>query len=231
MISSTGKQIIDKAIVQLNDLKGIRWTRTELLGWVSDAQQQIVLMAPNACSITRVVPLFIGTRQSLPVAGWLLLDVYRNMSGDIESLKAPGRAVRIISRDLLDRFNPDWHTDKSVKVVVNYIYDTQDPSTFWVYPPNSGEGQLQINYSKTPDDLETEEQSVEVQPVYEMAMVDYVLYRACSKDAEYAPGLALAQGYLATFTAGVTGKSSTEAANTPNLSMGERGAGLPGANS
>mgnify|MGYP003704747237 CR=1 FL=1 len=35
--------------------------------------------------------------------------------------------------------------------------------------------------------------------IFKTAITDYVLYRACSKDAEYAAGVALAKNYLDSF--------------------------------
>jgi hypothetical protein len=215
-MSLTAKDILDRAVIQLQDLKAIRWTRQELLRWASDAQRQIVLQAPSATATTEAVKLAAGTRQLLPDVGWLLLDVYRNVKPGVKP--APGRVVRLISRSMIDRFNPNWHAERARPEVINYLYDVQDPTTYWVYPPNDGTGMLEINYSATPDDLVAEDQELDVQDVYGNAVLDYIMFRACSKDAEYAPGLQLAQGYLATFTASVGGKAASEDQNAPVLS-------------
>ena len=53
----TAKSIIDKASVQLLDTGNIRWTRTELLGWVNDAQRQITVMSPNATNKVATIQL------------------------------------------------------------------------------------------------------------------------------------------------------------------------------
>lgn len=218
-MSVTAKDIIDRAVIQLLDLKAIRWTRAELLRWVGDGQRQIVIYAPSATATTETVKLAIGTRQQLPENGWLLLDVYRN----VKDGKPPkyGRVVRLISRSLIDRFNPNWHADLERTEVTNYLYDVQDPTTYWVYPPNNGEGRLEINYSAQPVQLTREDEELEVQDIYANAVLDYVMFRACSKDAEYAPGLQLAQGYWATFMAFVGGKTASEDQNTPVLSIAD----------
>jgi hypothetical protein len=76
---------------------------------------------------------------------------------------------------------------------------------------------LEVSYSARPVPVTKETQPLSVQMVYQSAVLDYVLFRACSKDAEYAPGLQLAQGYMATFMASVTGKTVVEDVNTPSL--------------
>lgn len=231
MTNSTSQQIIERAVLQLNDLKSIRWTRPELLRWVSDAQRQIAMMVPSVCSQTETMKLVMGTRQKLPEAGWLLLDAHNNITlFGADLYERPGRVVRLISRDLLDRFNPNWHSEKTSATVVNYLYDNQDPYNFWVYPPNNGEGRLQVTYAYVPAELKTETQVLEIPALYDAALTDYVMYRACSKDAEYAPGLALAQGYFTTFSAVVAGKDGAEKANTPRLAAGARGLVQTGAN-
>jgi len=45
------------------------------------------------------------------------------------------------------------------------------------------------------------------------------LYRACSKDAEYAPGVQLSQSYMATFVAAVQGKTQSEISNDPSQAL------------
>lgn len=217
MSQVTAKSIIDRAAIQLTDLQSIRWTRAELLDWINDAQNQIVILAPAATTTAEVVELEAGTRQALPSNGWMLLSVYRNFVRDARFQEQPGRAVRLVSRSVLDRFDPNWHRAQPTLEAINYIYDVQEPRTFWVYPPNNGRGLLDISYSSGPVVLTDEKQFLSVQSVYQTAVLDYVLYRACSKDAEYAPGLQLAQGYMAAFVASVTGKTAVEDVNSPFL--------------
>jgi hypothetical protein len=211
------KSIIDRAAIQLTDLQSIRWTRAELLDWVSDAQSQIAVLAPSATSTVDVVELDTGTRQSLPEKAWMLLAVYRNIVLGVDFREQPGRAVQLVSRSVLDRFDPNWHNSKPSAQTINYLYDVQEPRTFWVYPPSNGRGMLELSYSVDPDALKLETQTLTVQSVYHPAVLDYVLFRACSKDAEYAPGLQLAQGYMTSFMNSVAGKTAMEDKNTPVL--------------
>ena len=224
----TAQTIIDKASVQLIDLANIRWTRSELLAWLNDGMRQIVLIQPSASSTTVSKKLDAGTRQSLPTGGWLLLQMYRNMG---TSGTTPGRAIRIVSRELLDNFNPNWHTATAAAEVRNYIYDTQDQTAFYVYPPNTGTQYVELNYSAQPTNLTSESEVIPIFDIYQSSLVDYILYRACSKDAEYAPGLQLAQGYLATFVAAVGGKAQTEVSNDPVQALNPRNTSVPGSQS
>lgn len=224
----TAQAIIDKASTQLTDVSGVRWTRTELLRWLNDGMRQIVVVNPNTSNTVTSVKLVAGTRQSIPSDGWLLLSINRNMGIDGTT---PGRAIRIVSRELMDGFSPDWHSATPSATTKNYLYDLQDQTAFFVYPPSTGTNYVELNYSKQPADLTDESQVIPIFDVYQSALVDYMLYRACSKDAEYAPGLELAKGYLTTFTAAIQAKSQSEAAGSPENALNPRNINIPGSES
>lgn len=228
MSTITAQSIIDKASTQLLDPSNVRWTRAELLGWVNDAQRQIVLMQPNATNKVSTIRLAAGTRQSIPSDGWTLLGVIRYMGTDGTR---PGRAVRLVSQQIMDAYTPNWHAATPSVVPQSYIFDQQDQTVFYVYPPNTGNGYVQINYSPEPADLTLESQVIGVSDIFQTAILDYVLYRANSKDAEYAPGLALAGGYLQTFMATMGIKSDTELKNSPNQNLQPRNPTVPGVES
>jgi len=224
----TAQTIINKAAIQLTDIANVRWTRAELLSWLNDGMRQIVTMQPSASSTTVSKLLTAGTRQTLPSDGWLLLQIYRNMG---TTGSAPGRAIRIVSREVLDGFIPNWHSEIPKAEVKNYIYDTQDQLAFYVYPPNTGTQYIEVNYSAQPVNLTTESQVIPLFDVFQSALVDYILYRACSKDAEYAPGLQLAQGYMSTFYSAIQGKAQTETSNDPVNALNPRNVVIPGSQS
>jgi hypothetical protein len=220
--------IINKAANQLTDSTNVRWTRAELLGWLNDGQRQIVLMTPASTNKVQVVQLVAGTRQSIPTDGWTLLEVIRSMGFD--GLK-PGRAIRLASQEVLDAYNPNWHSATPSPVPQSYLFNLQDQTAFYVYPPNTGTGYVQINYSAVPADLPSESTAISVSNVFQTALLDYILYRACSKDAEYAPGLQLASGYLTAFMATMGQKEKSELSNSPNLALEGRNPALVGGES
>jgi hypothetical protein len=111
------------------------------------------------------------------------------------------------------------------------VFDQQDMTAFYVYPPNTGNGYVQLNYSPEPADLTSESQPIVVRDIFQTALLDYILYRACSKDAEYAPGLQLASGYLQTFNLAMGVKQDAEIKNSPNQSLQPRNPSTPGTES
>jgi hypothetical protein len=224
----TAQSIINKASTLLLDTSNVRWSRAELLGWLNDGQRQIVTMAPSATNKVATMRLVAGTRQNIPSDGWTLLNVIRYMGTDGTR---PGRAVRVTSQQLLDSYNPNWHSSTPSVVPQSYVFDQQDMTAFYVYPPNTGNGYVQLNYSPEPADLTSESQPIVVRDIFQTALLDYILYRACSKDAEYAPGLQLAAGYLQTFNLAMGVKQDAELKNSPNQSLQPRNPTTPGTES
>ena len=188
--------------------------------WVNDAQREIALLKPDASATNVTVELDDGTKQSIPSAGNRLLRVVRNMSSILNS--ATGRrSIRLVSREILDSQTPDWH-DPSVTgdaahgtVVKHYMYDEQDPRNFYVYPGVSGNAFVEIIYSANPATV-TASDDLSIPDIYANAVMNYVLYMAYMKDAEYAGNSQRAANHFQLFTASVTGKAQVDLITTPN---------------
>jgi len=198
----TAGTIIDKAATQLVDLVGVRWTRTELLSWLGLAQQALILAAPETSAATANVTTVAGVKQSIPIDGWILLSANRNMGA---SGTTAGRSLVETRRAYLTNNNPTWSTEAATGAATAYFYTPLDKTVFWIYPPADATGnKIEVTYSQAPVSITTEATAITVNNIYESVLLDYVLYRACMKDAEYAPGIQAAQGYLASFTSMIT---------------------------
>ena len=217
----TVQSVIDRVQTTLQDTTGIRWpVADELVLWVNDAQREIALLKPDASATNVTVELDDGTKQSIPSAGNRLLRVVRNMSSILNS--ATGRrSIRLVSREILDSQTPDWH-DPSVTgdaahgtVVKHYMYDEQDPRNFYVYPGVSGNAFVEIIYSANPATV-TASDDLSIPDIYANAVMNYVLYMAYMKDAEYAGNSQRAANHFQLFTASVTGKAQVDLITTPN---------------
>jgi len=212
--------VIDRVQVTLQDTTGIRWPETsELILWVNDAQREIALLKPDASATNDTITLVTGTKQSIPSAGNRLLRVVRNMSA--ASGGTGKRSIRLVSREILDAQTPDWH-DPTVSgdaahgsVVKHYMYDEQDPRNFYVYPGVSGSAYIEIVYSANPTTV-TASDNLSIPDIYANAVMNYVLYMAYMKDAEYAGNSQRAANHFQLFTASVTGKAQVDLITTPN---------------
>lgn len=217
----TVQSVIDRVQTTLQDTTGVRWpVVSELVLWVNDAQREIALLKPDASAKNETVTLAAGTKQSIPSGGNRLLRAVRNMSA--ASNGTGKRSVRLVSREVLDAQTPDWH-DPSVSgdaahtsVVKHYIYDEANPRNFYVYPGVSGNAYLEIIYSANPSTV-TQSDDLEVPDLYGNAVMNYVLYMAYMKDAEYAGNSQRAANHYQIFTSSVTGKGQVDAITTPNV--------------
>ena len=217
----TVQSVVDRVQATLQDTTGVRWPVTgELVLWVNDAQREIALLKPDASATNATITLVTGTKQTIPTGGNRLLRVVRNMSA--ASSGTGKRAVRLVSREVLDAQTPDWH-DPTVtgdaahtNVVKHYVYDEQNPRNFYVYPGVSGSAYLEIIYSDNPATVALA-CNLSVPDIYANAVMNYVLYMAYMKDAEYAGNNQRAANHYQIFTAAVTGKGQIDALTSPNL--------------
>ena len=213
--------VVDRVQTVLQDTTGVRWPVTsELILWVNDAQREIALMKPDASAVNTTVTLVDGTKQSIPTAGNRLLKVVRNMSA--ASGGTGKRAVRLVDREVLDSQSPDWH-DPSVtgaaahtSVVKHYIYDESNPRNFYVYPGVSGNAYLEIIYSANPSTVAAGD-NLSLPDIYANAVMNYGLYMAYMKDAEFAGNATRATTHYQLFTTAVTGKGAVDAITNPNM--------------
>jgi len=216
----TVQSVIDRVQTTLQDTTGIRWpVADELVLWVNDAQREIALLKPDASATNDTITLVTGTKQTIPSAGNRLLRVVRNMSAATGGTGK--RSIRLVSREILDAQTPDWH-DPTVSgdaahtsVVKHYMYDEQDPRNFYVYPGVSGSAYVEIVYSANPSTV-TASDDLSIPDIYANAVMNYVLYMAYMKDAEYAGNSQRAANHYQLFTASVTGKAQVDLITTPN---------------
>jgi hypothetical protein len=217
----TVQSVINRVQTVLQDTTGVRWPVVdELVLWVNDAQREIALLKPDASAANETVTLVAGTKQSIPDDGNRLLKAVRNMSA--ASGGTGKRSVRLVNREVLDAQTPDWH-DPSVTgdaahtaVVKHYLYDEANPRNFYVYPGVQGSAYLEIIYSGNPESVALAD-NLSIPDIFANAILNYVLYMAYMKDAEFAGNAQRASTHFQLFSASVTGKGTVDALTNPNM--------------
>jgi hypothetical protein len=220
-MATTVQSVIDRVQTVLQDTTGVRWpVVAELVLWINDAQREIALLKPDASAINETITLAAGTKQDIPSAGNRLLKVVRNMSA--ASNGTGKRAVRLVDAEVLNGQTPDWH-DPTVSgdaahtdVVKHYIYEESNPRNFYVYPGVSGNAYLEIVYSSNPTAV-AQADNLSIPDIFANAVLNYVLYMAYMKDAEYAGNQQRASSHFQIFTTSVTGKGQIDAVTNPNM--------------
>lgn len=221
---ATVGSVITKVRAVLQDTTSVRWPDSELIEWINDAQHEIALIKPDATAVNESIPLVGGTKQSVPDNALRLLRVVRNMQD--AGVGLGGRAIRLVDREILDAQDPNWHDPLTTgmsafdTVVKHYMYDEQDPLHFYVYPGVDGQirpvPMIEIVYSAEPTKVDSLNDVLSVPDLYINAVLNYVLYMAYMKDAEYAGNTQRAASHYQIFGASVTGKGQIDVITTPN---------------
>ncbi|MDP4546487.1 DUF6682 family protein [Marinobacter sp. MDS2] len=205
-----------KRILQEIGAEGIRWTNAELGDWLNEFYVAAVAMKPSVSTVNEELQLVAGTKQSIPAGGERLLDVIRNTVGAMPP-------VFVATRRELDTVRRTWHSDEATTAIERFVFDELDPRHFYVYPPAAAGAAIEILYAKVPDAHDTAQdysvfgqESFRLSDAYVPAAVDYLLYRAFSKDAQTGTNLNRAQLHLNQYLSQLTGKAQADQMASPN---------------
>lgn len=172
--------ITGRVATQLHDTANTRWSAADLVSLVNEAQVSIIKKVPTAYTKTSTETLVAGTQQSIPTDGYELIDVVRNMTG-----ATPGNVVRMVDMKTLDAVDPTWHTATGASPVEEFMYDLENKNVFYVNPPQPATPtEVQLVYSAEPPTASAGGNLI-LDDIYENALIEFMLYRALSRDAEY----------------------------------------------
>jgi hypothetical protein len=196
----SAQSIVRRCVETLQDPTSVRWPINELVRYLNDGQREVVLYRPDSMVTSATRSLITGTRQTLP-NGSKLIEVVRNSGGT-------RRAVRMVNREILDAQTPNWHSLTGTTDILHYMYDPRDPTVFYVYPPATTGASVEIVYAAYPNDINEPADgalytavsgNIALPDIYGNVIQDYILYRAYSKDSEYAGNAQRAQAHYAAF--------------------------------
>ena len=206
----------------------VRWPRLELQNWINEAYMAITLLRPDASAKTGTFTCAAGSRQVLTAqfaSAIRLLDVTRNLASS-----STKKVVRVVSRSVLDDQKPTWHSETQSVNIQHYTYDTRQPKEFFVYPPATTAAQLEVVYADIPGTHALSESDLDptgsntvvilLDDIYMSPILDWVLYRAYSKDAEYGANEARAAASYQAFNSALGAKTQVDAAVAPVADVG-----------
>lgn len=229
-------EILSRAQRLIQDETNVRWPLAELCEWLNDGQREIILHKPSALSRTDVINLRAGTWQAIPDTALALLKIVRNINsvgGPPNNLRVGGAAIRAVAREVLDATRPDWHASTATPAPKHYIYDEDDPRSFYVWPPNDGTGKVEailsmnpatVTATGAPDTLGSYNAVLSLADIYMSALVDFVCYRAYSKDASFAGSAQRAAMHYQQFANAIGIKARMELLDSPNTPNGAKAA-------
>ena len=215
MATTKVSTILKNAQTILLDRTGTRWPLQELLGWLNMGQLAIVGHRPDALSKSEVFNTALGTFQQLPPEALRLIDVVRNEG-------VSKRPVRKIDRHVLDDQHVDWHDESNPATAVDHFtYDDRNPKNFYLYPAPALNVPVRIVFSVAPSaiaiaDFETDATTISIDDTYANPLLDFVLFRAYSKDATYAGNAERASMAMQSFNNALGIKTQVDRAMSPN---------------
>jgi hypothetical protein len=220
----TVAEIMNRAAYILNDAGLTRWTPQEMLLWINDGQREIVLNKPSANTDTVAISLAAGTEQAVPATATQVVQILRNTGG---------AAITMVDRDDMDQHVPGW-SDTTIwpqqAIVEHAIFDQQQPHVFDVFPPNDGNGSVDAVVAVRPDDIAEPGSpgsissynaiNIGLSDDYRTALVEYVLYRAFTKDSEFPAAAQRAMAHYQLFAASIGMKTTQEMRMNPDMTQG-----------
>lgn len=181
-MATTVQSLLDRFDALMNDVGSVRWPTAERLMWVNDGQRELVTFKDDAFVKHATITTTTGARQQVPSDCHKVLMV---------RVGTTGQAVLPCDRTALDAFSPAWMTALSTSAPKNWMPD-ESAEYIWVYPAQQTPGaSLPVTYSAYPP-VAAQGDSLSVRDGYASNVLNYMLYRAYSKDAETAGNAELA---------------------------------------
>ena len=216
--------VLSRAQTLLKDSTGVRWSLTELQLWLNDGYRDTLILRPDANTLVGEFTCVAGPRQKIT-------STFSNASRLIECVRNTATSsnksrVRLASRQSVDSMRPNWYAETPTVNIELYVFDPRTPTEFLVYPPASTAARLEVTYAQVPTphtltDVQLANPAtaevIRIDDMFAGALLDYVLYRAYSKDAEDAAVSSRAVAHYQAFVAALGAKGQSEAASQPGV--------------
>lgn len=228
MSTVNARETLDRVRRIVQDEQSVRWWLPELVLWLNDGVREIALHRPQALATSITISLGVGTRQTVPADCFAFLRATHNVP-DPDRLVS-GLAIRMVDKEALERAEPYWHDPARTlqRAEVRHVaHDPVEPKAFYVYPGNNGLGAITAVVAKlpppvvatggNPDDLDAYDVAIApLDGIYGNALVDYIIYRAMSKDAQFAGNAERALAHYQAFATALGSRARLAASENPN---------------
>lgn len=216
--------IISRARTLLKDASSVRWTLSELQLWINDSYRDTVILRPDANTLVGEFVCAEGPRQRVTATfsnASRLIECVRNTATSSNKSR-----VRIASRASVDSMRPNWYAETPTVNIELFVFDPRTPTEFLVYPPASTAARLEVMYAQVPSPHTLTDaqlvnpataEVIRIDDMFAGAMLDYVLYRAYSKDAEDTANANRATLHFQAFQNALGVKGQSEVASQPGV--------------
>lgn len=164
-----------------------RWSSGELIEYANDACAQVAMLRPDVVADSEVIELKPGARQELPEGAHRFyriegtVDQYGRIVG--QPSRTNGRAARVANTWFAALACPR----SGDYLVMSFQFDDANPTVFYVDPPVPPGKPVKVSVSmaRVPDAF-GEKDAVPMDARFHNAVIEWMLYRAFSKDQESA---------------------------------------------
>jgi hypothetical protein len=214
--------LISRAQTLLKDTSSVRWAAVELQNYLNDGYREIVNRRPDANAQVGTFTCVAGYRQSITTSfanAQRLLEVIAN-----KSATSSKKIIRLVDRQTMDDQLPGWPAANESTNIEKYMFDHRLPKEFLTYPPARAGTTVEIVYSTFPAAHNLTEQqltnpatatTINLDDTYANPLLDYMLYRAYSKDAEQSGNAARAVAHFQAMMDSLNGINTSEQKEVP----------------
>ncbi len=156
----------------------------DLFPAITEALRVIVFIRPDANPVQGNILLEANkTLQSLPAAGIVLSNIFRN-KGLSGSEAGPG--ITRVEKSVLDQTLPGWQIHTTLDRIRHYIYTTETPGLFIPYPMPTAALNVEAVWGAAPDPIKTGDDVICINDTFGPAIKEWALFRLQSMEVESA---------------------------------------------
>jgi hypothetical protein len=180
------RDFIQLVSIQLYDANNTNWSEPELLSWLEEGIGSLAAVRPDLFTQTLEIQLTPGARQSTPPTAVRIMRVLSTST----TANGTRRGVTRFNLRSMTAARPDWELDPPGRA--RQFSLVSDADVFYIYPPQPAPAHFAqveavvVPQVPRPTDPGYETATLDVDQRFHRALVDYVLYRTYSKDADVA---------------------------------------------
>ena len=209
MANTPCSQLINQAARLVVDKNMIRWDKAFWVDAFNAAVRAVLAVRPDALTKTEVVTCVEGTTQDIPSDARYLIDVLRNEDGP--AVSGP------ISLKMFNDYRPDWRSSTGAASASGYLYDERNKDKFYLYPGVNAGVKVECVFAWEPTAISESDYdsklASELNPMYDNAIIEWLVYRAFSEDSEITANNQRAQTAISTFRLLLGDKTNGDNAN------------------
>ena len=177
--------ILDSVATTLLDVAHRTWPAPDLLGYLNEAMNATAAARPADFYVLEQPFLLVaGVVQNLPTDAIVLIDVPRNSSTAPSGVIPSTQIVTQVDKSLLDESNRFWPAGTPQAEVEHFTFDPRNPRRFVCFPPNDGNGAVDIVYGAVPPALMYDTDEMPCPDSYQTPLTNFVLAKCYAKNSK-----------------------------------------------